>query len=486
MQHVSTWSLLAAGMILASCLLLTACNGKDTKTTTALPKEPPPATVVKGEPLQWRELASMERDASIDRPRPGVVVGEFTKDRSDDVLLIDWLGDTKVIQPSGKVAAVKNGEIWPAIFPFMPWDYNRDGIDEVVPTNFGLIWTPVPEGTIDFFGLDLDYYTSDPDFRKSSRLKPAERGDWTPVLDYRGHLLIQLSSGDSHGAIVPGDYDGDGWQDLALEEGGLAETIRVYGGIGQRLGTWEPRMKPECPMSGDIDGDGRDEFLVLEGSRIAVYAYKKERTDIQGWPIGELPSYAADVNGDGKADIMGAICELEAPGGQLEGSEARSIVLTYIEAMRHVMPNAYQLEEWQRKLKPEDVTKKVEYIHSELKRLKDQFTLDIAKFTVPHGGVFYTDSGTFCPFQFPENVVYPYNMFMGIAGEFATIDLDRDGSKEIVAKASVGSAIFVFNQQGELKYYEEFGQPATEMAVAHTANGDVLILHAGEKLLAYP
>lgn len=107
----------------------------------------PPAGVLTGEPLAWRELAYWPEEASLERPRPGIVTGEFTGDDSGDVLLVDWMGDTEIIEHGGQRHKV-DSDIWPVIIGFTAWDYNRDGVAELVPENYGLIWVPEVQGTV--------------------------------------------------------------------------------------------------------------------------------------------------------------------------------------------------------------------------------------------------------------------------------------------------------------------------------------------------
>ena len=127
--------------------MLVSCNGGQEAEAPAAAIDLPPAGVLTGEPLAWRTLASFPPEASLEKPRPGIVVGEFTKDSSEDVLLVDWMGDTEIIQASGKHTKV-DSDIWPVIIEFTAWDYDRDGCCELVPDNYGLIWVPEAQGTV--------------------------------------------------------------------------------------------------------------------------------------------------------------------------------------------------------------------------------------------------------------------------------------------------------------------------------------------------
>ena len=302
--------------------------------------------------------------------------------------------------------------------------------------------------------------------------------------------MIQLSSGDEDGVAVVGDYDGDGWYDLAVEEEHIAETVRVYAGIGQRLGEWEVRMKPEHCLSGDIDGDGRDEFLCMEGSRVAVYAWKEERSEVSGWPLGEFPSCAGDVDGDGKAELIGAICDLQSPAAFDPRSEVNREVNHRMEdivngpATNTEDPAAS--DENEEDLPPEELAAMLEQLAQEARQRQREYLTSIAKYTIPRGGILNVESGEYTALQFPEGAAYPFNMFRAEAGEIFVADLNRDGQCEIIAKADIGSALFIFNAAGELTYHEEFGKAATMMDVAHTKDGDMLVLLTEDGVLAYP
>jgi hypothetical protein len=469
--------------------LLTACHGGKNAATTTVEIEVPPAGVLVGEPLKWRTLASFPADTEEEKPTPGIVVGEFTKDKLDDILLIDWLGQTEIIQPSGKRTPVK-GEIWPAIFSFTAWDYNRDGCCELVPSNYGLIWVPEKEGSVKWQGkkssIKFNYFSQDPDFRKSSRLRLAERGKWTPIFGIKANLYIQLSCGDQDGVVVRGDYDGDGWYDLAVEDKGVVETVMVYGGIGQRVAEWEVRMKPEYALAGDVDGNGRDEFLCLEGSRIACYAAKQERAEISTWPLGECPSYCADLNGDGTDEIVGVVCELESPAGRNPSAESRKIIVEYLDKLHLLLPTEEEARQQADELTPEELAAKETKTLADMEQLQKEYLTRLAPYTTPHGGILDPATGVFTPLQFPEDAVYPFNMFYAGAGEIACLDINRDGQQEIVAKAKTGTALFIFNMQGELIYQEEFGKSATAMDVVHTKDGGVLVVLVEDGVLAYP
>jgi hypothetical protein len=110
----------------------------------------PEAAVTAGTQWKWRTLAALPK-AGKGSPRPEVVFADFTKDKRDDILLINFADSrTTIFQPDGKAAPVK-GASWSNITRFYPWDFDRDGVAELIPhaTVFSIVptgggWTRVP------------------------------------------------------------------------------------------------------------------------------------------------------------------------------------------------------------------------------------------------------------------------------------------------------------------------------------------------------
>ena len=300
--------------------------------------------------------------------------------------------------------------------------------------------------------------------------------------------MIQLSSGDEDGVIVVGDYDGDGWDDLAVEEEALAETIRVYGGIGQRLANWELRMQPKYALAGDMDGDGKDEFVCKEGSRLAVYGVGEDRWQVDTWPLGELPAACHDLNGDGTAEVIGLVCEMQSPDGLRPGSEVQAEVNNFMEDVVSGPDTSILIsEEEYEELDEEEQAEYDAMIEEEARLEARRYLRRMAPYTVPHGGILDVTTGQFTPLQVPEDATaWPYNMFSAEDGEIRCADINGDGDVEIIAKSGIGSALLMFNTSGELIYHEEFGKAATQMDIVHTSGGPVLVVLVEDRLLAYP
>lgn len=129
--------------------------------------------------------------------------------------------------------------------------------------------------------------------------------------------------------LVPGDFDGDGKDDLYVINldawskpyvcllksfGDRFEPVAIYGG---ELPGWQIRSGDRF-MSGDFDGDGRDDLMVYNGTNWAVPYFGMLRSTgsalqmtrrydkfLPGWEMGRHERFSiADFNGDGRADIV--------------------------------------------------------------------------------------------------------------------------------------------------------------------------------------
>jgi hypothetical protein len=141
---------LRPGMFLApACALsLLACN-------PAPPADGPPVTapaaVITGTPIKWRLLTELATPSAPDvdpnnadwQPRHELVVGRFDKTAGDDLLLIDFKkgGEARIYQPGGKHSVVK-GASYMGITRYHAWDFDRDGIDDLIPQ--GVAWAFYP------------------------------------------------------------------------------------------------------------------------------------------------------------------------------------------------------------------------------------------------------------------------------------------------------------------------------------------------------
>jgi hypothetical protein len=91
----------------------------------------PAAKVVTGEPLKWRTLATFAQAGTREDPRPEIVFADFNRDQRHDIFMLDFKGKSKVLQPDGSSQTIKGQ--WDVVTRFYAWDYERDGIAELIP-----------------------------------------------------------------------------------------------------------------------------------------------------------------------------------------------------------------------------------------------------------------------------------------------------------------------------------------------------------------
>jgi len=129
--------------------------------------------------------------------------------------------------------------------------------------------------------------------------------------------------------LIPGDFDGDGLDDLYVINldawnipyvcllksfGDRFEPVAIYGGD---LPGWQMRSGDRF-MAGDFNGDGRDDLMVYNGSNWDIPYFGMLRSTgsglqmtrrydkfLPGWEMGRHERFSiADFNGDGRADIV--------------------------------------------------------------------------------------------------------------------------------------------------------------------------------------
>ncbi len=265
-----------------------------------------------------------------------------------------------------------------------------------------------------------------------------------------GSAVLYLPPGDDDGRILTGDIDGDGHDDLLVQKRSLIDTWLGFGRHGVRMATFQLQHPSRGTQVGDTDGDGVDELLNLEAGGIARYVKKGKvkRSVIETWPPGYEPCYASDIDRDGIDEIIA--CHAQIADRSMYDAEGN--------------------------IKPESMPKE-----SSTKAIRAWQ----AKMTQPKGIIFHPDTGKVVELQFPE-ADFSRSAFTGNPGELAVGDPDGDGKPQLFAMPSLGSMLLVFNADGKLAYYEEFGQATLSLSMLHAGKKDFLVVQLEKKLVSFP
>ncbi len=213
---------------------------------------------------------------------------------------------------------------------------------------------------------DSDVTTTGPGVKNTDSFVPptessvVESADGQPTIDVRDSQLRHLvwlkcgwaayNSLNGESRIATGDIDGDGKDEVILGLSSENATPTTPGGFFQVLDdTYEPmgwgRIEwadynesngeswPDC---GDVDGDGKDEIVVGLGKNgsgyMEIFGWAGHKVVHQSWLRLQWPDYndingevrpvCADVNGDGKEDIIAGLGSMGGdpgiPGGKFE------------------------------------------------------------------------------------------------------------------------------------------------------------------------
>ncbi len=170
------------------------------------------------------------------------------------------------------------------------------------------------------------------DVNRDGRLDVFCGGWWYEAPTWKRHFVRHVRKirgrydGYSH---LPLDVNADGWPDI-VNVNWRSQSLFWVKHPGKSLGEWAKVMiaKPGGMETGrlvDIDGDGKLDILP-NGVRFAAWWELAKAGDSPRWIRHDLPSKVAghgvgfgDVNGDGRADILGPKGWLEAPVDRRKG-----------------------------------------------------------------------------------------------------------------------------------------------------------------------
>jgi len=182
--------------------------------------------------------------------------------------------------------------------PRMMADVNGDGRADVV----GFAGTGV------FVSLARNARFSEP--RRWVSFYGASSGGWSVS---RNPRMMADVNGDGRADVV--GFAGTGVYVSLARNGRFSEPRRWVEAFGFRAGGWRTGRHPR--MMADVNGDGRADVVGFAGNGVYVSLARRGRfTDPElwvrgfgsstgGWSVAEHPRMMADVNGDGRADIVG-------------------------------------------------------------------------------------------------------------------------------------------------------------------------------------
>ena len=214
-----------------------------------------------------------------------------------------------------------------------PWSFRTDPGAFSYPTLISPHWAPeaVAVGDVNGDGLDdvvmSTYFSFDPenDFKLVVYLQRAD-GTLAEPVRYANASHYQCKAG----SLAIADLDGDGRKDVAIGESGCGIEIFIQQADGTLAsGNWLPSTESHRVRAADVNGDGLADLVGTgaDSGQLSVWYQVGGRISLPSvYPVeiiggGDLD--VGDLNGDGRPDIAVS---------SLGGSPARSIGMLYQQA----------------------------------------------------------------------------------------------------------------------------------------------------------
>jgi hypothetical protein len=106
---------------------------------------------------------------------------------------------------------------------------------------------------------------------------------------------------------VPGDFDGDGNDDMTVYRSATGQWFILGSSAGYQTYNWGSAAHGDVPVSGDFDGDAKADVAIFRRASGEWFVRRSSNGGVLqvGWgapSLGDVP-VPADFDGDGKADI---------------------------------------------------------------------------------------------------------------------------------------------------------------------------------------
>ena len=290
--------LIAAVLAALLLLIVAACGGNGTWKDSGGPPELPFAEKLSYAPVQVRTDPVTREGATVDLGEENGLVISY------DSVFYGWRSaiNRPYIRYSRNFAEKEiEGELPPLTGQNAIADFSGDGVGDIV--NF--------DGSTLTFIILRAIEGGNTIFRETESFMPYASNEYMAVNSV-SLRLAEHSGAELRGA---GDFDGNGFNDLLFQEGGVFSVYLSdadgFTGTAFRL---EGKQKGNV-RAGDVDGDGTAEIVVADGYSVSVYQNVRAKTGGVGFELrsvtkagpagGKTTDFlCADMNCDLRADLV--------------------------------------------------------------------------------------------------------------------------------------------------------------------------------------